>query len=162
MREEQAAVAEFMRRNDFKVDTRLEELRADGASGLLDLVSSMLKPIVALLKNECKHRYQDDDRVARAFLMLEELDEALEAMVVLDEVALADALADTAYTVLGTAATFGIPLKEVFDEVHRSNMTKVRTIDGDRLLKAGKGALYSPPNIPDAIARGRSTVKETA
>jgi predicted HAD superfamily Cof-like phosphohydrolase len=63
-----------------------------------------------------------------------------------DIVAAADALADLEYVSKGSAVTWGIPLSEVFDEVHRSNMTKVgggRRADGKIL----KPATYSPPQI---------------
>lgn len=69
-----------------------------------------------------------------------ELREAVEAR---DVVAVADALADLAYVVYGGALHFGIPIVEVFAEVHRSNMTKTPAGDG----KAIKGAGYQPPNV---------------
>jgi predicted HAD superfamily Cof-like phosphohydrolase len=70
-----------------------------------------------------------------------ELREAVEAGHI---VKVADALADIAYAVYGTAWRFGIPLDAVIAEVHRSNMTKTAS-PGDG--KAIKGPGYSPPNI---------------
>lgn len=43
----------------------------------------------------------------------------------------ADALADLKYVLDGTAHMFGIPLNEVFAEVQRANMTKVRASSAD-------------------------------
>lgn len=67
----------------------------------------------------------------------------------------ADALADIKYVVEGAALTWGIPLDEVFDEVHRSNMSKVpedgviiKREDG----KVLKPPTYSPPNIHPILA----------
>ncbi len=40
-------------------------------------------------------------------------------------VEIADGLADAAYVIFGAAIEFGIDLQAVFDEVHRSNMTKL-------------------------------------
>jgi NTP pyrophosphatase (non-canonical NTP hydrolase) len=74
-----------------------------------------------------------------------ELREAVEAG---DVVAVADALADLAYVVYGGALHFGIPLSEVFAEVHRSNMTKSPAGDG----KAIKGSAYQPPEIASLLA----------
>lgn len=86
-----------------------------------------------------------------------ELNEALfdrhgDLLSVPDKVAAADALADLMYVVAGAAVEWGIPLKEVFDEVHRSNMTKEGggyRADG----KVMKGPNYSPPDIAGVLAR---------
>jgi len=51
-------------------------------------------------------------------------------------VGVADALSDLIYFLYGTAVAYGIDLEPVFDEIHRSNMTKDRP-SGDR--KAVKG-----------------------
>lgn len=58
----------------------------------------------------------------------------------------ADGLADLIYVTLGCALEFGIPLEQVFVEVHRSNMSK----SGGGLDESGKclkGPKYSPPDI---------------
>lgn len=80
----------------------------------------------------------------RHTIMQEEWHELEEAMARGDIVAVADACADLVYTIAGTMLTYGIP-GEVFDEVHRSNMTK-DTLD-PVTKKGGKGPQYSPPNI---------------
>jgi predicted HAD superfamily Cof-like phosphohydrolase len=63
-------------------------------------------------------------------------------------------LADLLYVVYGTALSFGIPIDEVFDEVHRSNMSKL--VDGKPLKredgKVLKGPNYTPPNFDWIIA----------
>lgn len=65
----------------------------------------------------------------------------------------ADALADLLYVVLGTAIAWGINLDAVFEEVHRSNMTKF--IDGYRRDdgKWVKGPSYTPADIRAALLR---------
>lgn len=63
-----------------------------------------------------------------------------------DLVEVADGLADMLFVLIGTALELGIPLEPVFDEVCRSNMSKVgapKREDG----KTGKGENYSPPKI---------------
>lgn len=96
-----------------------------------------------------------DTRTFRCAFMAEELAETIEAMAAGDEIALADGLADLLYVVLGTAIQLDIPLAHVFDEVHRSNMTKVTASAENPLLKMGKGGSYEPPNIVAALLAGR-------
>ncbi len=67
-----------------------------------------------------------------------------------DRVKVADALADLLYVTLGAATTWGIPLAEVFDEVHRSNMTKA--VSDTRLRD--KGATYEPADVAGVLATG--------
>lgn len=78
---------------------------------------------------------------------LKELEEALEAS---DTVEAADALADLCYVIIGSAVTWGIDLASVFDEVHRSNMTKKcenKREDG----KVLKDKDFSPPDIQGVL-----------
>lgn len=62
-------------------------------------------------------------------------------------VEVADAIGDLLYVVLGTAVAYGINITPIFDEIHRSNMTKF--IDGHRRDdgKWIKGPSYTPPNL---------------
>lgn len=60
----------------------------------------------------------------RAALLLEEVAETLAALGRRDRVEVADGLADVCYVAAGMAATYGIPLGDVWDEVQRSNMAK--------------------------------------
>ena len=85
-------------------------------------------------------------------LGLEELDEYLEANRNGDVVEVADALADQLYILLGTIVAHGMQniIEDVFNEVHRSNMSKLGP-DGKPIYredgKVLKGPNYSPPNI---------------
>jgi predicted HAD superfamily Cof-like phosphohydrolase len=58
-------------------------------------------------------------------LIREELDELAEGLVNKDIVEIADALTDILYVVYGAGAAFGIDLDACFDEVQRSNMSKL-------------------------------------
>ncbi len=91
--------------------------------------------------------------LVRAHLIGEEFGEYLLAIANKDVVLAADALGDLIYVVMGAAVTYGIPLKQVFDEIHKSNMTKaVRDPDDTRLRN--KGESYVPANIPAALVKG--------
>lgn len=58
---------------------------------------------------------------------------------------IADGIADLLYMTLGAAVECGIDVEPIFDEVHRSNMTKV----GGHFFrgKLQKPKTYSPPNL---------------
>lgn len=86
-----------------------------------------------------------DIRILRAHLVMEEVGELLYALSEGDEVLALDAVADILYVVLGMGINFDWPIKEAFDEVHRSNMTKRRKKDDVRCRE--KGDSYDPPNI---------------
>lgn len=61
----------------------------------------------------------------RIKLIQEEFDELKEAIANDDLVKVADGLADILYVVYGAAVSYGIDMEPVFNEVHRSNMSKV-------------------------------------
>jgi NTP pyrophosphatase (non-canonical NTP hydrolase) len=79
----------------------------------------------------------------------EEVAEYVDGVRLRDKVKMADALADLLYFAIGTAVTYGIPIEEVFAEVHRSNMTKA--VKEARLRDKGEG--YSPPDIAGVLRR---------
>lgn len=107
------------------------------------------------LSDSCKKAYiatgKSDERLNRAQLMLEEMAELLEAMLLRDPIQMADALADVLYVVYGTAVTYAVPVDEVFQEVHASNMTK-RVVDHAAGIK-GKGESYRAPDIAAVLRR---------
>ena len=61
-------------------------------------------------------------------------------------------LADLLYVTYGMAVTFGLPIDEVFERVHRSNMSKLGD-DGKPIYredgKVLKGPNYQPPTLED-------------
>ena len=67
-----------------------------------------------------------------------------------DKKKLTKELADLMYVTIGTAVTFGLPLEEVFAEVHKSNMSKL-TADGKVLRredgKVLKSDQYKEPEL---------------
>ena len=70
----------------------------------------------------------------------------------IDKAAFTKELADLLYVTYGMAVTFGLPIDEVFERVHRSNMSKLGP-DGKPLYrddgKVLKGPNYQPPKLDD-------------
>ena len=97
----------------------------------------------------------------RFALMEEELEEYQIACQNGDIVEVADALTDMLYVVLGTIITHGLQdiAVELFDEVHRSNMSKLDE-NGDPIYredgKVLKSPAFSPPDLEPIIAACRS------
>jgi len=86
----------------------------------------------------------------RSRLIIEEATEFLIAANNNNLVEMVDALCDILYVVYGTALSIGIDLEPIFQEVHRSNMTKSkeRTFSG-KIVKTNTD--FSPPNIKGQI-----------
>ena len=90
----------------------------------------------------------------RCDLIEEELNELKEAMSNKDLVEVADALTDLLYVTYGAGHAFGIDLDQCFDEVQKSNMSKLGE-DGKPIYndagKVMKGPNYFKPNLPKFI-----------
>ena len=85
---------------------------------------SLARNLRALCQAGTGNRGQWDDLLNRALMAVEELAEWIEAHVAGDLTAAADAWADRCYLLFGDAVATGLGTEAVFDEVHRSNMTK--------------------------------------
>ena len=91
-------------------------------------------------------------------LMQEENDEYLEAARKKDLVEIADALGDKLYILCGTILAHGLQDKivEVFDEIQRSNMSKL-SADGKPVIRVDgkilKGPNYFKPNIKSILEK---------
>lgn len=100
--------------------------------------------------NELPTIPDDDYLKLRVDLIQEEADEFQEAASVKDMVGMADALADLLYVTFGAAGALGIPIEKIFNEVHRSNMTKLFPDGTAHYYPSGKVMkpdTFSPPNI---------------
>lgn len=82
-------------------------------------------------------------------LIDEEAAELRTAVEASDLVEIADALADLVWVTLEAAATFGIPIEEVFAEVERSNWTKIDTerVTVNDVGKIVRGPDFSAPDL---------------
>jgi predicted HAD superfamily Cof-like phosphohydrolase len=94
-------------------------------------------------------------------LIINKSDELIQSMFNDDLVGIADGLADVLYVVIGTAVAYGIDIQEIFDEVHRSNLSKTvwnedlerYTIEKDEFGKGLKPETYSPAELAPIIDR---------
>lgn len=91
-----------------------------------------------------------DALLGRVALALEELAEWVEAHADQDSGAAADAWADRCYVLLGDAVAAGLPAAELFQEVHLSNMTKLRGVRTG-VGKAVRGWQYRAPRIREVV-----------
>ena len=86
----------------------------------------------------------------RLILIKEELDELTNAIKKKDLVEVADALTDILYVTYGAGHAFGINLDRCFDEVQRSNMSKLG-VDNKPIYnengKVMKGPNYFKPDL---------------
>ena len=91
----------------------------------------------------------------RINLIEEELNEFKEAVKKKDLKEAADALTDILYVTYGAGHAFGIDLDKCFDEVQRSNMSKLG-VDGKPIYnekgKVMKGPNYFEPNLNKFVA----------
>ena len=90
----------------------------------------------------------------RLDLIKEELEELTEAMNNKDLLEVADALTDILYVTYGAGHAFGVDLDKCFDEVQRSNMSKLG-VDGKPIYnesgKVMKGPDYFAPDLKKII-----------
>jgi len=107
------------------------------------------KPVAKLEDAKLKLRFD---------LMAEENEEYLEAAIANDLVEVADALGDMLYILCGTILEHGMQhkIEEVFDEIQRSNMSKLGA-DGKPIYredgKVMKGPNYFKPNISEILKK---------
>jgi predicted HAD superfamily Cof-like phosphohydrolase len=94
--------------------------------------------------------------IMRHNILNEEVCELLDAGVKGDLAEVGDAITDCFYILIGTAIEFGVAhkLTAMFDEVHKSNMSKLGE-DGKPIYredgKVMKGPNYKKPNLKDII-----------
>lgn len=108
-------------------------------------------------------KLSDDEKELRFNLMKEENEEYLEAAKNGDLVEVADALGDQLYILCGTILRHGLQhkIEEVFQEIQRSNMSKLDA-NGNPIYredgKVLKSELYFRPDIKSILAEDLETV----
>ncbi len=105
-----------------------------------------------------------DRAVLRYKLMSEENEEFIAACREKDGVGIADAITDMFYVLCGTALECGLGnhMEALFDEVHRSNMSKFGP-DGKPILREDgkqlKGPNYTPPDLAKILFSKQALLK---
>lgn len=100
----------------------------------------------------------------RIDLIQEEYKEIFDALEAGDIAEFADGVADLIYVLVGACIALSIPINRVFQEVHRSNMTKTPPSEiNDAGKKYGtktpKGKDYIPPDISGILFRSNRQTK---
>ena len=119
------------------------------------------------IKNEQSPVAEVDQKTIalRYELMREENEEYLEAAQKGDLVEVADALGDMLYILCGTILSHGLQdvMEDVFDEIQRSNMSKLDE-NGEPIYredgKVLKGKNYFRPNIKSVLENRAETLKQ--
>lgn len=99
---------------------------------------------------------ENHEWMLRHKLMAEENDEYYDATDKGDLTEIADALGDQLYILCGTILKHGMQdiIEKVFDEIHRSNMSKVGE-DGKAIMREDgkilKGKSYHPPRLEPIV-----------
>lgn len=152
----QTAIEEFMRRCDQEVKA-YPELPEEKIVTLR--IRLMVEELLGAV-NPAEFLEHGPNRYV-GLLIQNKSDELVASMLRGDLVGIADGLADVLYVVFGTAIAYGIDIQEVFDEVHRSNLSKTvwseelqrYTIEKDEFGKGIKPPTYSPAAIEPIILR---------
>lgn len=151
---EQDDVLQFHERFGFRIgeDVRVRPPEInDRSDAMIASITQRLAWLSQDLRSICRHPSLEasDSRIERLQLMVEELSEVARALHHRDPIELADGLADLQYVVLGTAVTYGMPMEDLHDEVHESNMSKDVGTDH----KPIKGSSFHRPDIEGVLKR---------
>ena len=97
----------------------------------------------------------DNVQRLRRKLIREEVNELLDGIDDNDLVKVADGCADAIVVILGTAVSYGIDLRPIWSEVHRTNLSKLgggKRADGKSLKPEG----WQPPRIKELLNEQRT------
>lgn len=118
------------------------------------------------LINEEPSKLTDEQLMLRCELVQEELYELYEAGSNDDLVEVADALTDLLYVIYGGVLEFGLQnhIKDCFDEVHRSNMTKT-DVNGEAIFREDgkilKSDQYEAPDLESIVLEDPKQLQES-
>lgn len=111
----------------------------------LEAIGQGLSAIVGKHQADANRLFEEGDpRAFHALLVVGELHEWVEAVIQGSLFQAMDASGDLLYINLGLFVLFGLPMEEIFDEIHRSNMTK--KVGSDVRMK-DKGEQYEEPSM---------------
>lgn len=151
-------VREFHKKYKFSIDKRLAD---EGTKVIFDAkdleyTGDRIEILVKTIKVAANAgKKGGDDRLYRVYLILGEVLEICRALDARDEIELADGLGDLRYVTDGTAVTYGIPIEAIFEEIHKSNMTKAQSDLCDDETRDNKTNSFVLPDIEGIIERNR-------
>ncbi len=122
----------------------------------LEAVSLFHKTYNLAIRNQPTIAIPKEQHILRYNLMAEENEEYLEAAQNKDIIEVADALGDMLYILCGTILDHGLQhkIEEVFNEIHKSNMSKLDK-NGKPIYredgKVLKGPNYREPNLQKVL-----------
>ena len=97
------------------------------------------------LSNDGKPKILDEHATQfRTKFMYEELEEFIESYNKQDLAGMADALIDLTYVAMGTAYMMGLPWQDLWNEVQRANMSKVRATDASQSKRGSSLDVVKP------------------
>lgn len=104
----------------------------------------------------------EDRRHLWISLLREEVGELVSALRSEDLVKVADAIGDCLYVLFGASLAFGLPIEDIYREIHRANMSKdcIGRPDGTGVgeeIKLRKGARYVAPALVEILKAANST-----
>lgn len=152
MKDEMKKVRDFHEKFRFQIDQNIEDMTAPCDETLryqAQLIRAAADTMLELgLKWDALYA---DRRAICASLLLEELAETIVAMANKNNVRLADGVGDLLYVVIGIAVKFKLPLKEIFEEIHASNMSKTWNENDPRIRVKDTTKGYFPPNLAKVL-----------
>lgn len=99
----------------------------------------------------------DEERIQLwTSLLREEVNELFQALSDRQLASVADGIGDCLYVLFGMSLAFDLPIEDIFQEIHQSNLSKIA--DGTNWRADGKvlrSGNYRPPNIEAVIERYR-------
>lgn len=97
------------------------------------------------LMNDGKPKILDEHATQfRTKFMYEELEEFIESYNKQDLAGMADALIDLTYVAMGTAYMMGLPWQDLWNEVQRANMSKVRATNASQSKRGSSLDVVKP------------------
>jgi hypothetical protein len=98
----------------------------------------------------------EDRRRLWLSLFREEVGELESAILHEDIVQVSDAIGDCLYVLFGASLAFGLPIEDIYREIHRANMSKDRIVGSDgpgvgEEIKLRKGTRYVAPALQEIL-----------
>ena len=147
MKKQLEMVEEFQRKYGLLLERDLTDADYNSALwNLFNILPSLRGPLHVL-----SNLSENDPITHRLSLILEEFTELCEAFTRKDKEEVIDAIGDLLYTVLGACTDFQLPIEEIFDRIHASNMTKEKVKNGKERCK---GATFCSPSFKEIVDSG--------